>query len=104
MGCGELGEIDLHAVTEALRAMDGVRDVHHVHAWALTSGRNVFSGHVRVADGTDTREVLERAHALLKSDFGFFFVTLQVETRCLDESGAETIDVTRSGLNRTTVK
>ena len=101
---GTPAEIDLHAVTEALRAMDGVRDVHHVHAWALTSGRNVFSGHVRVADGTDTREVLERAHALLKSDFGFFFVTLQVETRCLDESGAETIDVTRSGLNRTTVK
>ena len=101
---GTPAEIDLHAVTEALRAMDGVRDVHHVHAWALTSGRNVFSGHVRVVDGTDTREVLERAHALLKSDFGFFFVTLQVETTCLDESGAETIDVTRSGLNGTTAK
>lgn len=32
---------------------------------------------------------------MLKREFRFFFVTLQVETACLDESGAEAIDVTR---------
>ncbi|MFP3920459.1 MAG: hypothetical protein ACLFPA_05420 [Dichotomicrobium sp.] len=38
---------------------------------------------------------MEAAHDLLRERFGFFFVTLQVEDRCLDETGAEKIDITR---------
>ncbi|ATJ83356.1 cobalt-zinc-cadmium resistance protein CzcD [Halomonas beimenensis] len=34
---------------------------------------------------------------MLKDHYGFFFATLQVETACLDESGAEAIDITRLG-------
>lgn len=92
---GTPAEVDLRDVTAALEALEGVADAHHVHAWALTSGRYVFSGHLRVAGDADPQTALERAHALLKERFGFFFVTLQVETACLDESGAEAIDVTR---------
>ena len=36
--------------------------------------------------------ILEKAHALLKTRFEFYFVTLQIETACLDETGAEEID------------
>ena len=86
-------EVSLRDVAGALEALDGVADVHHVHAWALTSGRNVFSAHLRVRDGVDPQDALERAHALLKERFGFYFATLQVESHCLDESGAEAIDV-----------
>lgn len=92
---GTPAEVDLRDVAAALEALDGVADAHHVHAWALTSGRYVFSGHLRVAGDADPQTVLKRAHALLKERFGFFFVTLQVETACLDESDAEAIDVTR---------
>ena len=88
-------DVSLSDATRELEGLDGVADVHHVHAWALTSGRHVFSGHLRVTDGADPQEVLKAAHALLGKRFGFFFVTLQVETACLDESGAEAIDVTR---------
>lgn len=90
---GTPAEVSLREVTRALEGVDGVADVHHVHAWALTSGRYVFSGHVRVKDGVNPQTVLATAHDMLKSKFGFFFVTLQVETACLDESGAEAIDV-----------
>ncbi|MCS4505355.1 cation diffusion facilitator family transporter [Arhodomonas aquaeolei] len=89
-------EVALDDVSRALNGVDGVEDVHHVHAWELTSGRRVFSGHLRVAEGVDTQSVLRRAHHMLRHDYGFFFVTLQVERGCLDESGAETIDVTRA--------
>ena len=92
---GTPDEVDLRGVIEALEAMDGVQDAHHVHAWTLTSGRNVFSGHLRVSQDADTQALLKDANTMLKSDFGFFFVTLQIETRCLDESGAKKIDVTR---------
>lgn len=87
--------VSLTDVIDELEAMDGVADVHHVHAWALTSGRHVFSAHIRVANGADAVAVLAAAYRMVKERHGFFFATLQVETRCLDESGAEAIDVAR---------
>jgi cobalt-zinc-cadmium efflux system protein len=83
---------DLAQVSSALEA---IADVHHFHAWALTSGRYVFSGHLRIRDGAEAQALLRSAHAMLKKRFGFFFITLQVETACLDETGAEAIDITR---------
>ncbi|HEX7127370.1 MAG TPA: cation diffusion facilitator family transporter, partial [Thermodesulfobacteriota bacterium] len=41
-------DFDLDGAIEALRSLEGVTDVHHVHAWSLTSGRTLFSGHVCV--------------------------------------------------------
>ena len=87
--------VSLSQITEALAGIEGVADVHHAHAWALTSGKHVFSSHIRVSKGSDPQNVLFTAHALLRERFGFFFVTVQVEDRCLDESGAEQIDVMR---------
>ncbi|MDU8912257.1 cation diffusion facilitator family transporter [Aestuariicoccus sp. MJ-SS9] len=87
-------DVDLREVTSALEKLDGIRDVHHVHAWVLTSGRHVFSGHARTEPGHKSGDVLQAAHALLRDRFGFLLVTLQVEDRCLDESGAEDIDIT----------
>lgn len=92
---GTPGEVALGDVTRVLEQTEGVENAHHVHAWALTSGRYIFSGHVRVKDTADPQTVLKAAHRKLKESFGFFFVTLQVENTCLDESGTEAIDVTR---------
>ena len=89
--------VSLSDVMQALEELDGVADAHHVHAWALTSGKYVFSAHLRVRDGHDPQEVLKMTHGMLRDRFGFFFVTLQVEDRCLDESGAEKIDITQQG-------
>lgn len=96
---GTPAEVSLSEITQALEELDGVADAHHVHAWALTSGKHVFSGHLRAREGHDPQEVLKTAYAMLRERFGFFFVTLQVEDRCLDESGAEKIDITRNGKN-----
>lgn len=88
-------DISVSEIIEALEELDGVKDTHHVHAWALTSGRYVFSAHLRVEEGGEAQRILEAAHEMLKSRFGFFFATLQIETRCLDETGTEPIDITR---------
>jgi len=77
-------------IKRTLEELHEVSDVHHIHAWALTSGKHVFSAHLRV---TDQEEVLQTAYDMLRKDFGFFFATLQIETRCFDESGAEAIDL-----------
>ena len=72
-----------------------MRDVQHVHAWTLTSGRYVFSAHLRThAAAAAEDDLLVRTHDLLRDRFGFFFVTLQIETTCLDEAAAAEIDIT----------
>jgi cobalt-zinc-cadmium efflux system protein len=77
---------DLDKAVVMIRQLAGVRDVHHVHAWSLTQGRNVFSAHIRVdVFGRDGQRVLNEAHELLRANFGIYFSTLQVEEACLDE-------------------
>ncbi|KPN62857.1 cobalt-zinc-cadmium efflux system protein [Aliiroseovarius crassostreae] len=86
-------DVSLPEVSLALEKLEGVRDIHHAHAWVLTSGRYVFSAHLRIAEGAPQHAILEEAHSKLRETYGFFFVTLQLETQCLDENDAETIDL-----------
>jgi cobalt-zinc-cadmium efflux system protein len=91
--------VDLDEAVVMIRKLAGVIDVHHVHAWSLTQGRNVFSAHIRVDDlGRDGQRVLKDVHDMLRAKFGMYFSTLQVEEACLDEDDpAKAIDVTRAG-------
>lgn len=93
---GTPADVDLPDITGALKSIEGVENVHHVHAWALTSGRYIFSAHLRAREQADPQSILKTAYRMLKSDYGFFFSTLQVEQQCLDESGAQEIDITQS--------
>jgi cobalt-zinc-cadmium efflux system protein len=97
---GTPDEVYLSDVTEDLAAIDGVEDVHHAHAWALTSGRFVFSGHLRTSASADPQIVLQSASNLLQDRYGFFFSTVQVETDCPDESAAAAINITRAAGTR----
>jgi cobalt-zinc-cadmium efflux system protein len=88
--------LDLEAAISQLRQIDGVEDVHHIHAWSLTSGRNVLSAHLRVRSlANDGQRILREASEHLKQHFGIYFSTLQIEEECLaTERGAEDIDIT----------
>lgn len=94
---GTPNDLRLTDVTKALSELKAVSDVHHIHGWALTSGKYVFSAHLRLKDDADQAKTLKLAHRLLKEKFGFFFVTLQLETECLDEADSAAIDV--SGMD-----
>lgn len=92
-------DLDLDSAMAAIEQIEGVKDVHHLHAWTLTSGRNVFSAHVRIGSlAADGERVLHEASDLLKRDFGVYFSTLQVEDeRVAAEVDAAAIDITQAG-------
>jgi cobalt-zinc-cadmium efflux system protein len=71
----ELGEIE-----EAITRVSGVRRVHDLHVWTLTSGREAMSAHVVVDDVRESDRLLEELHALLHSRFGIDHTTIQLET------------------------
>ena len=85
-------DVDLPDVVAGLRRIDGVEDVHHVHAWALTTGRNLFSAHLLVADATDPRRALAAAQSIVRDEFGFYFSTIQIENECEEDHRATAID------------
>lgn len=89
-------DLDLDAAISAITELEGVTDVHHVHAWSLTSGVNLFSSHVCVRSLAESNRVLREVNALLRDRFKIYFSTTQIEERCLaEEEGAAAIDITR---------
>jgi cobalt-zinc-cadmium efflux system protein len=70
----------LAEIEAAMCAVDGVRRVHDLHVWTLTSGREAMSAHVVVDDVRESERLLETLHALLHARFGIDHTTIQLET------------------------
>jgi cobalt-zinc-cadmium efflux system protein len=87
--------IDIKRIQEDLKGINGVLDVHHIHAWTLTSGVNIFSTHILVNDFSRGQEILEEAHRFLMEDYEFYFSTVQIEMERTASSEAGTIDITQ---------
>jgi cobalt-zinc-cadmium efflux system protein len=89
-------DFDLTAAIRALQSIPAVTDVHHVHAWSVTSGRNLFSGHICVNSlSNDGSRVLREATDGLRQRFNVYFSTIQVEEQCLSaQEPAREIDIT----------
>ncbi len=94
-------DVDLPNVVAELVRIDGVEDAHHVHAWALTTGRNLFSAHLRVADDVDPLQTLAQAQSIVRDQFGFYFSTIQIETEWEEDDRAAAIDFANHLLDRT---
>lgn len=67
-------------VAATLAAVPGVRDVHDLHVWTLTSGMEVASAHLTIDRTDDLGEVLGTARSALRERYGIEHATLQVET------------------------
>ncbi len=72
--------IDMDHVREHILDAPGVIDCHDLHAWTITSGMNVVSAHVIVADGADPAVTLDALCECLSDDFDIEHSTFQLET------------------------
>jgi cobalt-zinc-cadmium efflux system protein len=66
-------------VADDLAAIPGVREVHDVHLWTLTSGMHVGTAHLVTEAGADDHAVLDRAQDVLRDRHGIAHPTVQVE-------------------------
>jgi cobalt-zinc-cadmium efflux system protein len=92
----ESGEVLLEAVPRGLvlqevvaevKKVPGVRDLHDLHIWAITSGLHALSGHILIADqqisaGTT---ILKEVEEVLEHKFGITHTTLQLEHEACGE-------------------
>src|SRR3954454_8874952 len=70
--------IDVEEVGRAMAAVPGVREVHDLHVWTVTSGFPALAAHVRTdpSDGLD--EIRSRVEAVLPERFESHLPTLQM--------------------------
>ena len=72
--------LDADALRRDLISLEGVRDVHDLHIWTVTSGFISLSCHCEVESSDVADDVLRRATVLLRERYGIGHVTIQPET------------------------
>ncbi len=64
---------------DLVKTVDGVADIHHVHAWSLTPGQSLVTLHAHLSDGADSHAALSAIKARLGTHFGIGHATVQIE-------------------------
>jgi cobalt-zinc-cadmium efflux system protein len=77
---GTPAHINLAAVEAAIMETEGVSDVHDLHVWTITSGREALSAHVIHAYLISQSTLLKELRAKLLDRFGVDHLTIQMET------------------------
>src|SRR5712692_9131828 len=78
--------LQLESIAKTIRSVEGVKGVHDLHVWTITSGLYALSGHVtldsnKISEGSI---IIEKVAAKLKESYGIEHVTLQMEKETLE--------------------
>jgi cobalt-zinc-cadmium efflux system protein len=89
--------LNIREIEASMATMPGVRAVHDLHIWTLTSGKDAMSSHVVVDDLTVGDRMLRDLHKLLHERFGIEHTTLQLELEPLVQIVPQTGDPPAAG-------
>jgi cobalt-zinc-cadmium efflux system protein len=71
--------VDVQGMGTAMCAVEGVRSVHDLHVWTVTSGFGAVAAHIVVAGESDRDLIRRRLEVLLGERYGIDHTTLQME-------------------------
>jgi len=73
--------LDMSRINDSVRKIKGVRDVHDVHLWAITSGMYAMSCHLLIEDQmvSNCTQIVEDVNKTLSQEFGISHSTVQLE-------------------------
>jgi cobalt-zinc-cadmium efflux system protein len=73
--------LDVGQINNAIQKIKGVRDVHDVHLWAITSGMYAMSCHLLIEDQmvSNCTQIVEEVNQTLSKEFGISHSTVQLE-------------------------
>ena len=70
--------VDVQEVGTAMATVEGVREVHDLHVWTVTSGFPALAAHVRTDPAHDPEDVRQQLERELAERFGIEHTTLQM--------------------------
>ncbi len=77
---GTPAAVNQQEVKATLKEIAGVKDVHDLHIWTITSGLDSLSCHLLINDDADGQTILQQAIRMLEERFKIQHTTIQVET------------------------
>jgi cobalt-zinc-cadmium efflux system protein len=74
-------DINMEELLDELREIKGVKDVHHLHLWTITTGINAMSAHVLIDDLliSSGAHILKEIKSLLRNKYKIEHSTIQFE-------------------------
>ncbi len=82
-------DMEVEDIGRAMAAVPGVKQIHDLHVWTITSGFPALAAHVLVDRDTDCHATRRDLEAMLHERFGLDHTTLQV-----DHEGGELLQIT----------
>jgi cobalt-zinc-cadmium efflux system protein len=82
--------VDIDEIAEELEKMDAIKNIHHVHIWALDEYTLFFEAHVNLQNDilvSELSDVYEKLEQVLKGRFGVTHLTIQFEYNCCEDVG-----------------
>jgi len=73
--------LNVSQITSEVKKIRGVKDIHDVHLWTVTSGIYALSCHLLIEDQmvSNSAQVVEEVNQTLSQEFGIEHSTLQLE-------------------------
>jgi cobalt-zinc-cadmium efflux system protein len=74
-------DIDVEKMLDDFHKIEGVKDIHHLHLWTITSGIYAMSAHVLIEDLLTSRsaQILKEIERLLQNKYSMDHSTIQFE-------------------------
>jgi cobalt-zinc-cadmium efflux system protein len=78
-------EVDLALLRSTMEGVSGVKTIHDLHVWTLTSGVHALSAHAILQEGATPGQVLGDLRSRVTAGFPISHVTVQLEEHCCGE-------------------
>lgn len=84
--------LDYDAIKADLLKIDGIKSIHHIHAWSVDEHRVMFSLHIVCADAklSEIDKLYDQIDQLMLKKYGICHVTIQAE--CHRDDGEKMFD------------
>ncbi|HTL46943.1 MAG TPA: cation diffusion facilitator family transporter [Verrucomicrobiae bacterium] len=76
---GTPAHIDLRELQAAIQGVKGVKSIHDLHVWTITSGVDAMSSHIAIDNTVPGERVLSVLRELLRDKFKIHHSTIQLE-------------------------
>lgn len=76
--------LNIRQVSQNLTQLDGVKAIHDLHIWTLSSGKIALSAHVDVNNIAAWENVFSEMKVVLKTQYSIDHITLQPEQNIID--------------------
>lgn len=83
---GTPNDVDIYELRESLEKTPGVKDVHDLHVWSLTSSVNAMSVHVVKENGYSQNQLLKTLTDTTVNNFKISHTTFQIEEEGYEEN------------------